>query len=683
MLPHIARAWKSWAKALVGKSRPRPLRRARPRLGGEELESRLAPANVTWTGGAGTLNWTDADNWSTHATPGTSDDVTISGTVSGPIAISGTQSIHSLTDTSAALVLSSGSLTLAAASTTTKNLTLTSGTLTVNGSLTVTSATFAFNGGSIGGTVTLGNSALAIGPGSTGSASFVLEGSDTLSGNITSGQSLWVQGNNPFGNATLAVADGVANHGTILLQSISGGYTDTLAAAGAFTNADGTIQVNAGTGGPRSLTGTVTNQGTVDVAAGTILTVNGGAGSAAFTNQGVVAVDPAGLATFSQVYTEAGGAIAGPGYVYYGTLREAAAPAAGTTILVDGATALATDNLPGVTVWAEGNDLFNYNVGATLTAADGVANHGTILLQSISGGYTDTLAAAGAFTNAADGTIQVNAGTGGSRTISAALINEGTANFDTNATLGSTGASHINAGLLSMTGATVAVTGSSFTNVLGGLISGDGTFSTSGVTRTNSGIIDLARPSILGVDAELSSVAITFDDAGAMDATTVTNPANYTLLGSGGDGLFGNGNDADRSGLISQVSYNATTKTVTLHLSGQLPADVYWVEVNGSAVRDAAGTALLPGQTDLVNRVVGVVPAQVAIALDPASDSGASNHDGLTKVTRPTFDVQVNQAGTIGVDFNGDGTTDATLSVSLPGTYQFTAPTLANGTYTA
>ena len=90
-----------------------------------------------------------------------------------------------------------------------------------------------------------------------------------------------------------------------------------------------------------------------------------------------------------------------------------------------------------------------------------------------------------------------------------------------------------------------------------------------------------------------------------------------------------------------------------------------------------------PGQQDLVNRVLGVVPATVAVNLDPASDSGASNHDGITNVTNPTFDVQVNQAGTIGVDFDGNGTIDATLSVQVAGTYQFTAPTLANGTYTA
>jgi hypothetical protein len=68
------------------------------------LEDRLAP-NVSWTGGAGTLNWTDANNWSTHAVPTSTDDMTINTSVSGPIVInithSANQTIHSLTDTTA------------------------------------------------------------------------------------------------------------------------------------------------------------------------------------------------------------------------------------------------------------------------------------------------------------------------------------------------------------------------------------------------------------------------------------------------------------------------------------------------------------------------------------------------------------------------------------------------------
>ena len=47
----------------------------RPRL--ETLEDRCVPANISWDGGAATLNWHDAANWSTDQLPGLADDVTI------------------------------------------------------------------------------------------------------------------------------------------------------------------------------------------------------------------------------------------------------------------------------------------------------------------------------------------------------------------------------------------------------------------------------------------------------------------------------------------------------------------------------------------------------------------------------------------------------------------------------
>jgi hypothetical protein len=663
MMPTVARSrWQTLLKSLFGKRRPaKGVSGPQARLVLERLETRLAPANVTWTGGAGTLVWTDANNWSTHAVPVTADDVTINVTVAGPITVSGTQSINSLTDTTAPLVLSSGSFTFAASSSVSKTFSVSSGTLTANGGLTVNSATFNFNGGSIGGTVTLNSSGLVIGTGSTGAANFVLEGSDTLTGNVAAGQSLWVQGNGTTNSsATLTIAGNVTNHGTILLESINNTYGDTLATgSNTFTNAaDGTIQVTNNSGGARAITGTLVNQGQISVDGASYLTVQG-------------------------TYYAAGGSISGPGYLLNTALYVTTSPASPTTILLEGGgDTLATDNLPNTTLWVQGNGYLNQN--ATLNVAAGLVNHGTILLESINNTYGDTLATgSNTFTNAADGTIQVTNNSGGARAITGTLVNAGTVNFDTNTTLGSSGAKAINAGLIGIAGSTVTVVGSSFTNAVGGLVSGDGSFITPGVTLTNNGIIDLSRPSILGVDAELSFVTITYDDAGAMNATTVTNAANYTLLGSGGDGIFGNGNDVNESSLISQVTYNATTKTATLVLSSQLPSDVYWVEVNGSNVLDASGTALLAGQTDLVNRVVGVELAQVAVNLDPDSNSGAPDHPGYTKISTPTFDFQVNQAGTIAVDFDGNGTTDATLPVPVAGTYQLTAPKLADGTYTA
>ncbi len=313
------------------------------------------------------------------------------------------------------------------------------------------------------------------------------------------------------------------------------------------------------------------------------------------------------------------------------------------------------------------------------------ANHGAILLQSANNTYkSDISTGSSTLTNDYAGTIQINPGSGGERLIQGNLVNLGTLNCLANTTLGATGASLANAGLISIAGVTVTAVGSTLTNQVGGLISGYGTFNTSGISFTNSGILDLTQPSILGVDLEPTTLAITYHDTGTMNTATVTNAANYTILASGGDGLFGNGNDVDESGLISQITYTSSTQTALLKLSGTLPNDFYRVKVNGDAVKDTAGTSLLPGKLDQVNRVLGLVGAAAVLSLDSASDSGESSSDQITKVTKPTYDVQVNQAGTIAIDFQGDGTIDATLAVQIAGTYQFT-PTaaLADGVYPA
>ncbi len=78
-------------------------------------------------------------------------------------------------------------------------------------------------------------------------------------------------------NATLTVPTGLTNDGTILLESQNGGYSDTLTTgSGTFTNdSDGTIHAGAGAGGPRTITGTLVNQGQIDVDSGSYLTITG------------------------------------------------------------------------------------------------------------------------------------------------------------------------------------------------------------------------------------------------------------------------------------------------------------------------------------------------------------------------------------------------------------------------
>ncbi|MCA9050797.1 MAG: hypothetical protein KDA89_18795, partial [Planctomycetaceae bacterium] len=80
------------------------------------LEDRCLLAAVSWDGGAGTLNWADALNWSADAIPAAGDDITIN-------------------QPSSTILFSGPSITLG--SLTTTSLTVQSGTLTVSGALNV------------------------------------------------------------------------------------------------------------------------------------------------------------------------------------------------------------------------------------------------------------------------------------------------------------------------------------------------------------------------------------------------------------------------------------------------------------------------------------------------------------------------------------------------------------------
>ncbi len=118
------------------------------------------------------------------------------------------------------------------------------------------------------------------------------------------------------------MAPGLTNDGTILLESQNSTYTDTLSTgSGTFTNdADGIIQVTAGTGGTRAITATSPTWGRSTSVRARTLAVNNTSTAATFLNEGQVTVDPAGIMYVSQTYNAGGGTITGPGYVFNGTL---------------------------------------------------------------------------------------------------------------------------------------------------------------------------------------------------------------------------------------------------------------------------------------------------------------------------------------------------------------------------
>jgi hypothetical protein len=143
MLSSLLRRFVPWT------SRPSQRRRClnrgpavyfRPRL--EELETRTAPATVTWTNAAGGT-WETASNWSTGALPGPADDVVISGLNFGAVVThaSDNTSIHSLTVSAStgSANMTGGTLTLGSNSTCSIPLSISGGTISGPGNLTMAS----------------------------------------------------------------------------------------------------------------------------------------------------------------------------------------------------------------------------------------------------------------------------------------------------------------------------------------------------------------------------------------------------------------------------------------------------------------------------------------------------------------------------------------------------------------
>jgi hypothetical protein len=201
----------------------------------ESLEKRIALSAFTWNGGGDKTSFSDLNNWVQKAVPGNGDDVTIN--VGGNPTITlpaGGITVHSLVVTGDTLALSAGTLT------TTTGLTFSGG------------ATFNFSGGTVTGPATLSNSTLNDGAGA-GAASFTVVGNSTLSGPITANQTVLVQGGGALAVATLTVATGSSNAGTIVLQPTGTGFGGTpgsnLTEAPGYTLTNtGTIQANPGTG---------------------------------------------------------------------------------------------------------------------------------------------------------------------------------------------------------------------------------------------------------------------------------------------------------------------------------------------------------------------------------------------------------------------------------------------------
>ncbi|MBN1911512.1 MAG: PEP-CTERM sorting domain-containing protein [Pirellulales bacterium] len=406
------------------------------------------------------------------------------------------------------------------------------GTLDINGELLLSGLTVNYNGGAILGTPTLRSTTFNIAPTGTAPASFLLWQHNTLTSDVPTGHVLTVQGNSTGSYGLLVSPTGFHNAGTLTLESVDGGYNSTLdVLTGTLVNTPtGTINLNQGTGGSRTLDANLTNHGVVNInidtifdkaggvysnhgqfniAAGKILTISGN--SQTFNqNAGTLDIDGT-MFVSDMTFHYAGGTILGTPQLDRSTLHIAPTATNPATFVVSGnKSTLTSDINAGQTVIVQGRSIGGQ---ATLVSPTGFENAGHIVLETSDYGYSCVLAVtAGTLVNATTGTIDINQGSGGQRLILAELDNCGTVNWNTTGSLYEPGAVHVNQGVFNIAeSATAEVIGATFTNAPGGTIAGNGTLDVdhvSNIVFRNAGTISPGfSPGILTIDGDYTQLS--------------------------------------------------------------------------------------------------------------------------------------------------------------------------------
>jgi hypothetical protein len=356
------------------------------------------PTTATWNGGTG--NWSTAGNWAPGTVPNGNYDVFINNAPSAVTFDSGASP-----GTIADLTLGTGnSLTLATGTTLTVNGVGGAGTITNNGAISLNAATLSPGTGSLtltgSGTLTLSSDGSSVlgGPSATliNDTSHTIQGAGIVGGLLTNSGTITANQSNAL---TLYVAGSSANSGTI--QSTSTGGLN-VQSSGAFTNSGNILAA----GGPVSITGVITNNGTLGVASGSTMNMAG----ATLTNYS------------SNTLTGGTYNVTGTLALPVPTLESIQTNAA--TIVLNGPSAAITrgdgsNALSGFNTNASGGS-FTIKNGANFTTAGAFNNAGTMTFGT---GSTFAVGGGAAYTQTGGNTTVNDALTAGSISIQGGLLN--------------------------------------------------------------------------------------------------------------------------------------------------------------------------------------------------------------------------------------------------------------------
>ena len=645
-------------------------------------------ADNTWNDDGTGSDWNTAGNWSVGSVPVAGDNVLLSSSASsGPTYSSGTQSIGAIFAQND-LTVSGGSLSLTGQSTFQSGTTLTVSGGTLGGAGAIASAgAVVMTGGALTGAGALSSSGTfdaslstaktvdkalnlsgtsTFSAGNTGINTFSGTGAITNTGTMTverntvinnaftnaSGGTLKVQGNSLNGKLTLG-GPTISNAGTIILDSANSGSarTATLIATGVALSNAGTVraQDTGGQGGARTIEGSLTNTGTLDIQTDAAVKI---AGDTLDSQAGTITV-ASGKTLKVDVATSGGTTIIGNGTTLSGTgTVDIVGLNHNLTVVSDftlGSTgpALTLGSTATGTVTIGGSGTFTIGSGATLTmSGDGTAagsslvNQGTLILDS------NDIDILGSFSNAAGALLKIQGFNTSTNTkgFANSFTNAGTITFDQTGGIlnkidiqdGSGGT-----GTLTNTGTfqTLNSAGLGGRRVFKGLFDNQGTLdvdytleldAATIVTHLNSGTIDIASGQTLDLKAQ--------DD--------LTNQSSGTIQGFGTLKTNATGVDFINQGTIAPGTVGTVGTLAVFGDATQTSTATLKVDIADTANLDSlsvSGTYAIDGtiQASFINNFVPFVGQAFTVATytfrtGPSAFTSASDDLGSEYSLTPT-----------------------------------------------
>jgi hypothetical protein len=475
---------------------------------------------------------------------------------------------------------------------------------TSGGSLGFDDTTFNVGAGSPGSApVLLENSSKLNLSGATAAGTFVLRGSDTMTGSVAVGQSVALQSVGCYSGAYVTASAGFTNAGSIELTNVKGTCADSQPAqlewSGTLTNSGTITSAFGSAGGSRTLNGNLTNKGTVNIKSGTAFDGSG----ALFDNKDAVALTNGATLSTNGGQTfdnDTGGSISttAGSLSFQDTVFDVSAgsPGSAPVLLANSSTLNLNGSVAGTFVF-RGSDTLNVPTGTIaagqsvvlqsvgcvtatyVTAPAGFTNAGSIELTNIKGTCTESeptqLEWSGTITNT--GTITSAFGSaGGTRTLSGNLTNSHVVNIDASTSLGS-GSQLTNNGTLTLgAGRTLSLQSATFAQESGGdLVENIASASSFGKLHNPSGSDSLGGTLTLDTASGYTPphatkfLFMTFASETGKFAANVFNGHNYSVKYDPADvTLSALDNTSTTVGLSSSSTQVGNAVTVTAKVTG-------------------------------------------------------------------------------------------------------------------